>query len=95
MSPNTAGLREIDLNLDPCGQIQFVSASTVFQSAQECLRRAYECVSRTGRAHLYQRGRYQYRELFFRVGSGIGPLICAPVLFAVFTISSVETSIRR
>ena len=22
MSPNTAGLREIDLNLDPCGQIQ-------------------------------------------------------------------------
>ena len=37
--------------------------------------------------------RYQYRELFFPGGQRDRASDLAPVLFAVFTISSVETSI--
>jgi hypothetical protein len=35
------------------------------------------------------------RELLDRVGSGIGPRTCAPVRFAVFTISRVDWSSTR
>src|SRR5262249_39073526 len=47
------------------------------------------------RASLFACGEIKIVYRSFFVGSGIGPCTCAPVRFAVSTISCVDTSIRR
>src|ERR1700678_4195725 len=52
-------------------------------------------ISTVSRAFLSTCGERSTQYLFLIVGSGIGPATCAPVRFAVSTISPVEVSSTR
>ncbi len=52
-------------------------------------------LERLSRDFLSTCGERSTQYLFFTVGNGIGPATCAPVLFAVSTISPVEVSNTR
>src|SRR5581483_3970755 len=80
----------------PAGRSSFISASTVccvgsrMSSSRLCVR-----ISNCSRDFLSTCGERSTVYLFFIVGSGIGPAICAPVRRAVSTISPVDWSRMR
>src|SRR5579864_773018 len=80
----------------PAGRSSFISASTVcgvgsrMSSKRLCVR-----ISNCSRDFLSTCGERSTQYLFFIVGSGIGPAICAPVRRAVSTISPVDWSRMR
>src|SRR5437588_3652358 len=75
----------------PAGRSSFIKASTVcgvgsrMSSKRLCVR-----ISNCSRDFLSTCGERSTVYLFFIVGKGIGPAICAPVRFAVATISVVD-----
>src|SRR5580698_9524251 len=75
----------------PAGRSSFISASTVccvgsrISSSRLCVR-----ISNCSRDFLSTCGDRSTQYLFFIVGKGIGPAICAPVRRAVSTISPVD-----
>src|SRR5437763_826746 len=75
----------------PAGRSSFISASTVcgvgsrMSSKRLCVR-----ISNCSRDFLSTSGERSTVYLFFIVGNGIGPAICAPVRLAVATISVVD-----
>ena len=75
----------------PAGKSSFIKASTVccvgsrMSSRRFCVR-----ILNCYRDFLSTCGERSTQYLFFIVGRGIGPAICAPVRFAVSTISPVD-----
>src|SRR5271163_823262 len=80
----------------PAGRSSFIRASTVcgvgskMSSRRLCVR-----ISNCSRDFLSTCGERSTQYLFFIVGRGIGPAICAPVRRAVSTISPVDWSRMR
>src|SRR5262249_30693295 len=77
----------------PAARSSFINASTVcgvgstMSSRRLCVR-----ISNCSRLFLSTCGERLTVNFSIRVGSGIGPRTCAPVRFAVFTISRVDVS---
>src|SRR5882724_5966445 len=75
----------------PAGRSSFISASTVCcVGSRISSNRLWVRISNCSRDFLSTCGDRSTQYLFFIVGSGIGPAICAPVRFAVSTISPVD-----
>src|SRR5882724_1493958 len=80
----------------PAGRSSFISASTVFcVGSKMSIRRLCVRISNASRDFLSTWGERNTQYLFFTVGNGIGPAICAPVRLAVSTISPVDWSRMR
>src|SRR5262249_13661251 len=80
----------------PAGRSSFISASTVFcVGSRMSISRLCVRTSNASRDFLSTWGERSTQYLFFTVGNGIGPAICAPVRLAVSTISPVDWSRMR
>src|SRR5689334_14374720 len=80
----------------PAGRSSFISASTVCcVGSRMSSRRLWVRISNCSRDFLSTCGDRNTQYLFFTVGSGMGPAICAPVRRAVSTISPVDWSSTR